>query len=130
MNPLSHYSIEALSYSKGQLKFYYQQLALGIRHWAHDMPYYSDYATAFEHQANLITEDPMTTAVGKPKMHFEGTDQDYSAMDNNYEENKKDIRISSRNPPREAVYHFLMTKYHLGKTQINANRRQLLHCVS
>ena len=130
MNPLSHYSIEAMSYSKGQLKYYYQQLALGVTHWAHDMPYYSDYAHAFEYQANLIKEPPQTTESGKPKLHFQGTDKDYSAQESNFEQDKKNIRISSRNPPKEDVYSFLMSKYHIGKSQISANQKQLMYCTN
>lgn len=112
MNPLSHYSIQATSYSRGQLKKYYNSLADGLDHWAHNMPYYSQYSKAFRYHAQNISEPEEMPINGKPKLHFiTSTNKDYEMESNDYEAHKDKTRLSSREPPATYVDDFLLVKF-------------------
>lgn len=121
MNPLMHYSISAMHLSRGQLKKYYNELALGIEHWAPDsLPYYSDYAKAFRYHAQQITEPEENMPIGRKKMIFQGTNRQYEMADNDYEKHKDSVRISVKRPPDHYVHDFLLQKYGVSATNIDS----------
>lgn len=112
MAPLSHYSESALKLSEIEMKHYYKQLALGIDHWAHQMPFYSSYSTAYNLHANAIKNDKqLVIKASKPKLWFPtetSTDGHKMKLD----------RVSSRFVDDDTVYQYLSQKYCLTKDQI------------
>lgn len=117
MDPLSHWSIKALRYSQSELKHYYNSLAQGIRHWAHDMPYYSYYAQAYEQIANSMNVEPCDPKIGRDKIYFKTSNKtNFDSAD--YEGNKELWRVSNRKPPEQYVKQFLLDKYHYGELEL------------
>lgn len=117
MNPLSHYSRKALSYSAGQLKHHYQELSIGMKQWSKGMPFYDDYRKIFQQYADSIPTKPIREKPGKPKMRFissHGETYDDASTYHNMDK----FRVSQNVPPSEAVYDFLITKYGLSKSDI------------
>lgn len=122
--PLTHYSIEALSYSTGQLKTYYQDLAKGMSHWATGLPWFEDYITAFKHyDTTLHCKAEQIGIKGKSKMRF----GDYSVTKNtNYEIEQHKQRTSNRLPPQHAVYEFLLEKYQITRSDVKQHKHDLI----
>lgn len=115
--PLGHWSETALHLSKGQLKTYYQQLAIGMNSWAHDMPFYSDYTKAYKTMESRIESDYEDMPVGKPKMHFEtNIEYDVPSYTDDY---KTSMRQSDHRPPDYVIYNFLLDKFHITKSEID-----------
>ena len=61
-----------------------------------DYYYYTLYTTNFTEPLSYqdsaflkLPKFPQTTESGKPKLHFQGTDKDYSAQESNFEQDKK-----------------------------------------
>lgn len=124
LQPLAHYSIDAMHYSVGELKYYYQQLAKSQRFWAHTMPYYGDYAQAYENMAAQLNVSVVQPKNGRPKLTLP-TEVVYQSSD--WEILKNDMRVSNRQVPDEHVYRFLSENYHYSDTMIALNKHNITH---
>lgn len=116
MNPLGHWSIKALQYSKANMKHHYEQLALGMRNWCRDMPLYRSYADAYHEMYKSIEGPSHQRGDGIPKVHFK-TDKVYN-HDDYSDEAKFQNRISRKNPPKHVIEDFLLEKYGLSTSDI------------
>lgn len=122
--PLSHYSQVALQYSRGQLKQYYLDLALGIEFWAKDMPMYSTYSEAFRHMSSRIPDKIKKIPQGKSKMYFETTE----VYDNYIHEKELGVfRTSHHTPPNDVVYDYLLNKFGITRSDIAQHRDTLIN---
>lgn len=71
MDPLLHYSRQAVRMTPGQLKQYYQDLAYALRDSAGDAPFYSEYAQALDFAASQINAQPQLLKTGRQKLHLD-----------------------------------------------------------
>lgn len=126
LNPLAHYSIEALSYSTAQMKTYYNDLAIGMKNWATNLPYFENYIAAYNYYRDKIKIKalPIGTPT-KPKIHY-GTSNITITKTGNYEQELLEIRVSKREPPRHYVEDFLLDKFSITKSDIEQHRFNLI----
>jgi len=124
MNPLSHWSMKALHYSPSELKYYYDSLYKGVKNWAHDMPFYGDYAKAFKLLHDRIPGPPAEAKLGKPKVYYPTTT---TYDESNFEKNKEKWRISNRIPPEHEVYRFIQEKTQMSYMDIREYQYKLVH---
>lgn len=117
LSPLSHFSSNALHYSNSRLKCYYDELAQGVDHWAASMPFYSDYATAYRHYRDMIPGPMTRDKAGKAKMKF-STQNSIVYDDSSTYHNMDAVRISTRSPPDDEVYRFLLDQYKLTRSDV------------
>jgi len=125
MNPLSHYSVKAINYTQAEMKFYYQQLATGVRNWALDMPFYSDYANAFQHYSDIIKLPPTEPKEGRKKITLP-TNWHIKYDINDFEFNKYNFRKSHRQPPPQVVYDFLLEKFGWNQQEVDLYKTKLI----
>lgn len=124
MFPLTHYSAKALHYSEPQLKYHYEQLAIGIENWATNMPFYSSYSKVFRQLSDSIPGHKQPTEPKtKSKMRFsDETVESYA----NYDALLFDVRKSTNQPDAESVCEFLLQKYGLTRTAISEHEASLM----
>jgi len=124
MYPLSHFSMKAHSYSYGQMKTYYTDLAIANAQWAHDMPFYGFYTTAYHIMASAIKDKPKPLAKpGKPKLTFKlGVKSAFKT----HEEEIQAQRVSNRRPDPSYVYAYLFDKFGLTKTNVDDTFRRMV----
>jgi hypothetical protein len=122
--PLSHYSIKAMNLSAGQMKTYYNEMAIGNEFWDNNMPFYSLYSKAYRQMASRIDAAPLPIAnVGKPKQRF----GNYKVTPNtDYETTIKMQRKSPLQPSDHVVYNFLLNKYKITKEHLQDLEDNLL----
>jgi len=127
MNPLAHYSRAALSMSAVELKQYLMDQAMAIRISMPNMPFFEDYADAFEYHANLIEGTPVLKTQGRVKLVLEDDHHKKTGVDKEtkyitkYQAYERDfamglaLRESETQISRELVYKFFLDKF--GMTQ-------------
>jgi hypothetical protein len=123
MNPLSHWSIKALHYSKPELKYYYDSLYKGVDNWAHGMPFYGSYALAFKQMRDNLKCEIAEPKIGKAKIRFP-TSIIYDEAD--FEKNKELWRMSNRKPPDIEVYRFVQEKTNMSYMSIREYEYKLI----
>lgn len=126
INPLSHYSRKALSYSQGRLRYHYQELATGMKNWTEGMPFYDDYRKVFQEYADSMKVPFVMDKPGKSKLTFP-TDEEYD--DSATYHNLDSIRISSNTPPPDVVYRFLLEKFGISRNHVR-NMIDKLHYIA
>lgn len=118
MNPLTHWSQEALGYSSLQLKNYYQELAIGLEGWTNGMPFYASYPQALRKMSILVPNKGKIPKSGKPKNSYP-TRYKYT------ESTWKVDRLSNNIVSNHAVYEFLFKKYGLTRSMIHDSEARL-----
>jgi hypothetical protein len=131
MMPLSHYSVKAKSFTPTEMHYYLKAQADSIRAWAGDMPYFGDYAKAFDFHAAKITPNKLHTFSGEGRKRldaeFNTRSVDTKYLDLGYDFHYGwNLRQSETKVSKEAVYDFLLTKYGLSKIDIDAHAELLL----
>jgi thiaminase len=128
LDPLAHYSVKALRYSRGQMKKHYEELAIGLSYWTQDMPFFSHYEKAYRYHASKISELPQDIPIGKPKNYYvNGVIESKQKQTQSNKLSYKLDRNSQRRPPDDAVYSFLLNKHGLTKTMIEIHANNLLY---
>lgn len=123
--PLSHYSVKAMALSSGQMKTYYNEMAIGNEAWDVGMPFYSLYSKAYREMATRIDQPPLPIAnPGKPKMYFGSTKKQSIT----FEEEIRKQRQSSRKPPDETVLNYLLLTHGINSEILYDLEYNLMNC--
>lgn len=128
MNPLSHYSQKALSYTPAELKQYLTDQAIAMQNWANGLPFYSTYINTYKIAAESIKcNKPTLPKIGKKKItlpNYLKSDRRYDHYIHYGRDYAEAIvtRTDNREPPdAKYVYKFLLEKYNMSQYDIRQN---------
>ena len=136
MDPLAHYSRNAIKFKPPELKQYLldQATALDISHG--NMPYYRTYADAYRYWASTIEGQPRRKVTGRPRKRLppdghreiEGTDDyDFEYASYGYDFIQGIRTRKSTNQPKDAeVYDHLLTHFGISQNTEQAHGRFLV----
>lgn len=133
MTPLAHYSRAALQMSQGELKQYLLDQATAIRCCMPGMPFYRDYADAYEFWAETIQAVPTRASAGRDRLIFpdDGHRQIVSRRGQLIDIYKvygsdfiyqMETRQSETRVPDEDVYKHFLRHYKVTETDIKIHR--------
>lgn len=136
MTPLNHWSTKALSFSNLELKQYYLDLAMSMKCWAVNLPYFSEYIKALEYHASKVDTSKCkpnkSKKVNKQRFETSGKGKTRGFVDlTHYSKYGRDfingleLRQSKLTPEPNEVYDFLLKKYQLSLVDLYDFERQL-----
>lgn len=136
MDPLAHYSRAALRMSPGQLKQYLNDQAYALRDSVGPIPFYEEYAKAYEYWASQIDAEPTMLTTGRERLvmaddnhkHIKDT---LAKLENYYYDYGHDYiaglanRHSEHKIPAADVLDHLLYKYKITEQDIAYNYQML-----
>lgn len=135
LTPLSHWCTKALQYSNAEMQQYYRDLAVSMKCWASDMPFFQEYIDALEHHANniIVTTNKIVPS-SKKRMYFDTTGlgplrgfldlSHYDKYDRDFIHGYE-LRQSLKRPTRQETLDFFESKYNLNSLSLIDFGRQL-----
>ncbi len=135
LTPLSHWCTKALQYSNAEMQQYYKDLALSMRCWASDMPFFQEYIDAMEHHAkSLVVTNKSKLPETKKRMYFDTTNNGplrgfldlshYDKYDRDFIHGYE-LRQSSLRPTKQETLDFFENKYNIKSLSLIDFGRQL-----
>jgi len=122
---LTPWSRKALAYSNQELKHYIREQGIAMKSWAHDMPFYGQYADYLIWYAGDDVKDINITGKARRTKPWDGhklrtmrdithtkygRDHDYGVL----------LRTSKNTIDQESVYRFIWEKYKMSKNDIES----------
>lgn len=136
MDPLAHYSRASLKMSPGQLKQYLLDQAFALRDAMGTIPFYEQYALAYEFWANKIQAEPVMLDTGRNRLIMPNDNHKHiEDLMHKLELHYKDygheytagliFRHSDHKIPDEDVLNHLLVKYKITQQDIDYNYQML-----